>query len=340
MDIWIVRTLLVAVLTYAAVAFQPVTGGIWANALFGLGLSGAVLLFEMRIRRLSLKTLVGALVGSITGILGATLISLVISRMTAIPVGPGTFLQVLIILLMAYVGLVVGGDKGNLLNVKVLEAFFEPDRAIGPQVKLLDTSAIIDGRIADICETGFVDGIVMIPQFVLHELQLVADSADSNRRNRGRRGLDVLQRLQKIPHVNVQITDRDFPEIREVDLKLLELAQELKARIVTSDLNLNKVAQVRGVRVLNLNDLANALKPVVLPGETLRVVILKEGKEENQGVAYLDDGTMVVVDDSRSLIGRTVEVSVTSMLQTTAGKLIFARVSRTVVDSPRDNRTR
>ena len=184
---------------------------------------------------------------------------------------------------------------------------------------------IIDGRIADICETGFLDGTLVIPQFVLKELQLVADSADSMKRNRGRRGLDILQKIQKMAGVDVMISDIDFPEVREVDLKLIELARTLHGKIVTNDFNLNKVAQLRGVEVLNINELANALKPVVLPGEFMKVFILKEGKEYNQGVAYLDDGTMVVVDNARRMISKNIDIVVTSVLQTTAGKMIFGR---------------
>jgi uncharacterized protein YacL len=193
------------------------------------------------------------------------------------------------------------------------------------QYKVLDTSVIIDGRIADICETGFLDGTLVVPQFVLRELQQVADSSDSLKRNRGRRGLDILQKIQKMAHVQVQIVETDFPEVREVDLKLIELARRMNGKIVTNDFNLNKVAQLRGVPVLNINELANSLKPVVLPGEVMRVFIIKEGKEAGQGVGYLDDGTMVVVDQAKKALGRTIEVSVTSVLQTTAGKMIFGR---------------
>jgi uncharacterized protein YacL len=189
----------------------------------------------------------------------------------------------------------------------------------------LDTSVIIDGRIADIAETGFLDGVLVIPQFVLRELQLVADSADSLKRNRGRRGLDILQRIQKIATLQVQIVEDDFPAVREVDMKLIELAKLMEGKIVTNDFNLNKVAQLQGVEVLNINELANSLKPIVLPGEGMRVFILKEGKEYNQGVAYLDDGTMVVVDNARKMIGKTVDIAVTSVLQTTAGKMIFGK---------------
>ncbi len=192
---------------------------------------------------------------------------------------------------------------------------------------------IIDGRIADICETGFLDGTLVVPQFVLRELQQVADSSDSLKRNRGRRGLDILQKIQKMNGVSVQIVETDFPEVREVDLKLIELARRMTAKIVTNDFNLNKVAQLRGVPVLNINELANSLKPVVLPGEVLRVFVIKEGKESAQGVAYLDDGTMVVVDQGRKAIGKTIEVTVTSVLQTTAGKMIFCRWAESGVSS-------
>ena len=207
---------------------------------------------------------------------------------------------------MAYIGLILGANKGDLLNLAALGGIFGGERPTKKSYKILDTSVIIDGRIADICETGFVDGILIIPQFVLRELQQVADSADSLKRNRGRRGLDILQRIQKMAGITVQIVETDYPNIREVDLKLIELAKETEAKIVTNDFNLNKVAQLQGVEVLNINELANSLKPVVLPGETMKVFILKEGKEYNQGVAYLDDGTMVVVDNARKMIGKTI----------------------------------
>src|ERR1700691_3714141 len=228
-------------------------------------------------------------------------------------------------LLMAYVGLIVGASKGDLLNLAALGGVFGGEKQGKKSYKILDTSVIIDGRIADIAETGFLDGIIVTPQFVLRELQLVADSADSLKRNRGRRGLDVLQRLQKMATLSIQIVEDDFPAVREVDLKLIELAKVYEGKIITNDFNLNKVAQLQGVEVLNINELANSLKPIVLPGEIMKVFILKEGKEYNQGVAYLDDGTMVVVDNARKMIGKTIDVSVTSVLQTTAGKMIFGR---------------
>ena len=190
---------------------------------------------------------------------------------------------------------------------------------------VVDTSAIIDGRLADICETGFLEGPFIIPQFILQELQHIADSSDALKRTRGRRGLDVLQRIKKMSGLEVRIVEDDFPRIREVDAKLVALARAMNAKIVTNDFNLNKVCQVQGIPVLNVNELSNALRPVVLPGEAMQVYVLKEGKEANQGVAYLDDGTMVVIESGRRMIGRKLEVTVTSVLQTTAGRMIFAR---------------
>ena len=191
--------------------------------------------------------------------------------------------------------------------------------------KILDTSVIIDGRIADACETGFIEGPFIIPQFMLRELQHIADSPDPLKRNRGRRGLDILNRIQKHSDLEVRISDQDFPSVKEVDDKLIELAKRIHGRIITNDYNLNKVAELQGLTVLNINQLSNALKPVVLPGETMHVQILKEGKEPGQGVAYLDDGTMVVVEEGKKIIGKELDVVVTSVLQTTAGRMIFAR---------------
>ena len=192
-----------------------------------------------------------------------------------------------------------------------------------PLSNILDTSVIIDGRIADIVETGFLGGVLVIPEFVLQELQHIADSPDPTRRVRGRRGLDIIKRLQQEKMVEVRIDRQDFENLNEVDAKLVALALRLNAKIVTNDYNLSKVAEVQGLRILNINQLANALKPVVLPGEVLRLQILKEGKEQGQGIAYLEDGTMVVVENASRHLGKEVEVSVTSILQTTAGRLIF-----------------
>jgi uncharacterized protein YacL len=323
-DLLIVRIIFVALLAGASYFLRPFDLQAPLDAVIGVALGIGVVMFEMRIKQASLKRLIGAAFGSLVGILGAYLISLVLSvlsaRYTAVH-----YLDVVALLLMTYCGLVVGAAKGDMLNLAALGGLFGGEKVTKTSFKILDTSVIIDGRIADIVETGFVDGTLVIPQFVLRELQLVADSGDSMKRNRGRRGLDILQRIQKMPQLNIQILEDDFPNVREVDMKLIELAKVYDCKIVTNDFNLNKVAQLHGVEVLNINDLANALKPVVLPGEVMRVFILKEGKEYNQGVAYLDDGTMVVVDNARKMISKTIDIAVTSVLQTTAGKMIFGR---------------
>lgn len=311
MDLYIVRLIFIIFVGLACYILHPFGLAATVDLPIGLGIGLAVVLFEMRLRAVSLKRLIGAAIGSILGIIGAFLFSTVIRNSLA-PGSTQSFLELIIMLFMAYVGLVVGANKGDLLNLSALGGVFGGEKQAKKSQKILDTSVIIDGRIADIAETGFLDGVLVIPQFVLRELQLVADSADPLKRNRGRRGLDILQRVQKIATVQVQIVEDDFPAIREVDLKLIELAKEFEAKIITNDFNLNKVAQLQGVEVLNINELANALKPIVLPGEAMRVFILKEGKEYNQGVAYLDDGTMVVVDNARKMIGKTVDVAVTS----------------------------
>ena len=324
MDIILVRLLFLIVVAVTCFVIEPF--GLTRNVDAGVGalLGAAIILFEWKLRTVSLKRLIGAAIGSFLGICGAYLFALVIRN--SIPEGhTQSFLQILVMLLMAYVGLIVGANKGDLLNLAALGGIFGGEKQGKKSYKILDTSVIIDGRIADIAETGFLDGIIVTPQFVLRELQLVADSADSLKRNRGRRGLDILQRLQKVANLQIQIVEDDFPAVREVDLKLIELAKVYEGKIITNDFNLSKVAQLQGVEVLNINELANSLKPIVLPGETMRVFILKEGKEYNQGVAYLDDGTMVVVDNARKMIGKTIDVSVTSVLQTTAGKMIFGK---------------
>ena len=324
MQLVLIRLLFVIVVAATCYVIGPFRLTQIQDAGVGAAVGAAIILFEWQLRRVSLKRLIGAAIGSLLGICGAYLFSLVIR--SSVPAGSTqSFLQILVMLLMAYVGLAVGATKGDLLNLAALGGIFGGEKQSKKSYKILDTSVIIDGRIADIAETGFLDGIIVTPQFVLRELQLVADSADSLKRNRGRRGLDILQRLQKIATLQIQIVENDFPAVREVDLKLIELAKVYEGKIITNDFNLNKVAQLQGVEVLNINELANSLKPIVLPGETMRVFILKEGKEYNQGVAYLDDGTMVVVDNARKMIGKTIDVSVTSVLQTTAGKMIFGK---------------
>ncbi len=328
-DLVIVRAIFVLVLSLTAYALHPLGGTPalqWLSGAAGLLLGAGIIFFEVRLEQVSLKRLIGAAVGSVLGIIGAYVMSLVLSIATK-----DAFLHVCLLLWMTYVGLIVGAKKGDMLNLSALGGIFGGEKNSSKKAfKILDTSVIIDGRIADIAETGFLDGVLVIPQFVLRELQLVADSADSMKRNRGRRGLDILQRIQKMAHLTVQIVEEDFPHVRDVDMKLIELGKVYDCKVITNDFNLNKVAQLHGVEVLNINELANSLKPIVLPGETMRVFILKEGKEYNQGVAYLDDGTMVVVDNAKRLISKTIDISVTSVLQTTAGKMIFGKYDERV----------
>jgi uncharacterized protein YacL len=317
------RILFVVTVVVSAAVLRPIQSDMWVNVAFAIGVAALVLVFEARVRETAVTHLLGALIGGGIGLgIAKTIGAALFWANTADP--RVVFLHSLILIVLPYLGVVIGGRNGEWLEPARMIGLF---RAAGPQrrYKVLDTSVIIDGRIADIVETGFIDGTLVIPQFVLKELQLVADSADSMKRNRGRRGLDILQKIQKMANVEVTISDLDFADVREVDLKLIELARTLQGKIVTNDFNLNKIAQLRGVEVLNINELANSLKPVVLPGETMRVFILKEGKEYNQGVAYLDDGTMVVVDNARRMISKTIDVVVTSVLQTTAGKMIFGR---------------
>ncbi|RDW18632.1 PIN/TRAM domain-containing protein [Oceanobacillus chungangensis] len=243
-------------------------------------------------------------------------------------------LPLFITVLLGYFGFQVGFRRRdeffNLLKTNRKEKRKSIDgqdveEATSSRAKILDTSVIIDGRIADICQTNFLEGTLVIPQFVLGELQHIADSSDALKRNRGRRGLDVLNRIQKDLPIKVEIYDGDFEDIQEVDSKLIKLAKVINGIVVTNDFNLNKVCDLQGVSVLNINDLANAVKPVVLPGEELVVQVIKDGKEHNQGVAYLDDGTMIVVEEGRDYIGQTIEVLITSVLQTSAGRMIFAK---------------
>lgn len=325
LDLLLLRVLFAVVLTASGWFLRPFDLPPAGGAALGFVLSGLILFSELRLREVSLKRLLGAAVGSLLGIIGAFLVSAVLRQALSASSGTVSFLQVSVLVLMTYIGLAVGANKGDLLNLAAFGGVFGGEKSAKGSFKILDTSVIIDGRIADVLETNFLDGVIVIPQFVLRELQMVADSSDSLKRNRGRRGLDILQRLQKMPKLNLQIIEEDFPQVKEVDIKLIELAKMYDCKIVTNDFNLNKVAQLHGVDVLNINDLANSMRPVVLPGEIMRVFILKEGKEPTQGVAYLDDGTMVVVDNARRMISKTIDISVTSVLQTTAGKMIFGR---------------
>jgi uncharacterized protein YacL len=295
----------------------------------GLLLSALTLLTEDRLRKVSLKNLLGSFIGLILGIILANLISnaffpfLFSEQQTALS------LFGLLYGVCGYIGLRIGLKKGGEFH---LSRGPQDWKSMGKSssgdgiTKILDTSVIIDGRIADIAETGFLEGPLLIPQFVLSELQHIADSHDPIKRTRGKRGLEILHHVQKQIDVDVRIVDTDFPSVKEVDAKLIELAKECHGKIITNDANLNKVAGLQGIEVLNINALANSLKPVVLPGEEINAKIVKEGKEMGQGVAYLDDGTMIVVDNGRRQIGKNIDVVVTSVLQTPAGRMIFARL--------------
>jgi uncharacterized protein YacL len=333
-DMLAIRIVFTVVCVAAGYHFQPFSLSKEMASLAGLLFALAVILFEVRLRRASLRRLIGAATGSILGILGAYLTTLVLAN-TSMPESTRSFFSLAIFLVMTYVGLILGANKGDMLNLQALGGLFGSERSMKHSFKVLDTSVIIDGRVADIADALFLDGTIIIPQFVLRELQLVADSADPLKRQRGRRGLEVLQRIQKMQHLEVQIAEDDFSQVADVDMKLIELAKRYSAKIVTNDFNLNKVATLQGIEIMNVNQLANALKPVVLPGEAMRVFILREGKEYNQGVAYLDDGTMVVVDGARKMINKTVDISVTSVHQTTAGKMIFGRYDERGEQTPR-----
>jgi uncharacterized protein YacL len=321
----VVRGLFVAAVVYAAVLIHPVDGPAWANAVLGAIVALTFVFAEARLHDAAATSVLGGLIGFSVGLATARAIgsSLFWANTNDTRV---QFFHSLVILILPYIGLVTGARKGEWLEPAKLASLFRDTRP-ARRHRILDTSVIIDGRVAEIVETGFLDGTLVVPQFVLKELQFIADSSDALKRNRGRRGLDILQRIQKMSGVDVVISDLDFPSVKDVDMKLIELARSLAGKIVTNDVNLNKVAQLRGVAVLNINELAASLRPVVLPGEQMRVFISKEGKEPNQGVAYLDDGTMVVVDHARRLIGRTLDVVVTSVLQTTAGRMIFGRMT-------------
>jgi uncharacterized protein YacL len=293
-------------------------------ALAGFSFALLILGVESWSRRSEPAKVLGAAVGAACGIFVALLTALLISRTAELEPGKSC-MEYLSLFAFGYLGLIIGASRGADL-LRGWGGLGAPETHRGDALKLLDTSVLIDGRIADISEAHFLDGVLGVPQFVLRELQMVADSSDPLKRQRGRRGLEVLQRMQKMAQLDVRILDDVNGLDGEVDDKLVELARRTGAKIVTNDFNLNKVATVQGIAVLNVNLLANAMKPTVLPGESMRVLILREGKEPNQGVAYLDDGTMVVVDSARRMINKSVDVVVTSVHQTTAGKMIFGRV--------------
>ncbi|MGH7267106.1 MAG: PIN/TRAM domain-containing protein [Candidatus Rokuibacteriota bacterium] len=304
----------------------PLPWPLWAagGVVIGLAAGLAVLALEQAGRQVPLARLFVGALGAVAGVLLAQLVAaalLVVLPEVGTPAGRG-FLS----LLLAYLGVVFALRREEELGGITRMVFPSAAAVRQESYKVLDTSVIIDGRLADVCEAGFLEGTLLVPQYVLRELHQIADSSDPLKRNRGRRGLDVLQKLQRMPNVRTELHDLDFPHIREVDRRLIETARAVGGAIVTNDYNLNKVAALHGVRVLNLNELANALRPVFLPGEVLQVHLLREGKEPGQGVAYLDDGTMVVIDQGKKYLGQTVHVVVTSVLQTSAGRMIFTRL--------------
>jgi uncharacterized protein YacL len=327
-EFWIVRSLFTVLIGVLCYAFAPF--GLRGSAAgVGVLLALVIVFAEFRLAHASMGGLIGGAFGALAGMAAALLLTLIISY-TSQPASTKSFLDFISLLAFSYLGMTTGFRCGEYWRMPRRKAKAGSENTANELMKLLDTSVLIDGRIAEICEAQFLDGVLAVPQFVLHELQLVADSSDPLKRQRGRRGLEVLQRIQKMPQVEVRVVDDDFPNTADVDHKLIELARRTGAKIVTNDFNLNKVATVQGFSVLNVNELANALKPAVLPGETMHVLIQREGKEAMQGVAYLSDGTMVVVDGARRMINKSVDMIVTSVHQTTAGKMIFGRVDERV----------
>ena len=325
MPMTIIALVRVVVVALSALAGLFVANGIDARPVVGVvggGLLGALAVWlEWRAGHLPQEYTFWGVAGGGLGLLAGYVAGTAVASLVP---GVGAAGRDLPELLGAYLGATVALRRRADLDGLTAKLFSRASKS--DLYKVLDTSVIIDGRIADICETGFIDGTLIVPQFVLRELQQVADSADALKRNRGKRGFDVLQRLQRNPKVTVKIDDLDFPQVGEVDRKLIEVAKALGGKVLTNDYNLNKVSELSGVPVLNINELANSLKPVVLPGELMQVRVLKEGKEAGQGVGYLDDGTMVVVDHGKKHLGQNVDVMVTSVLQTTAGRMIFTRL--------------
>ncbi len=328
---WLARGTLVVLTLLLAVTLRPLApfGDAWREVLPNALAGGLFALAALGAERALLAWDIWTAAGGALGVLLGGLVGAVLVRVLpeGSPAFPAPSLRPFVYLVTLYAGGVGGARLAGALRGEDLASLFGREAGAVASYKVLDTSVIIDGRIADVCETGFLDGILVLPTFVLRELQYIADSPDPLRRARGRKGLEVLQKIKKAPSVKVVFSQEEIPEAREVDLKLIELARKLGARLLTNDFNLNKVASLHGIEVLNLNDLANAVKPVVLPGEGMKVSIIREGKEPNQGVAYLDDGTMVVVDNARALVGRDVDIVVTSVIQTTAGKMFFGRLT-------------
>ncbi len=329
----IVRTILILACSASGYSIAYHNYDRWWQWIIGLILGILIALFviqiERAIRKVSLRVILGGVVGMIIGLLiafllayGLSFVSNIMEKRQVVP-----WIYALLTGIMGYLGLVLRSK-----NVEEFNMFgWGPAKEIS-DYRILDTSVIIDGRIADICDTGFVEGNLMVPRFVLDELQYIADSSDSLKRARGRRGLDILNRMQRSSGIYIDVVDHDFPKVKGVDAKLVALAKKTNGKIITNDFNLNKVAELLGIKILNVNELGNALKPVVLPGEMMTVKIIKDGKEPGQGVAYLDDGTMIIVDNAQKYQGMNVEALVTSVLQTTAGRMIFSEMKAVVAD--------
>ncbi len=324
--LFIIASVVFTSLYYIDVSLQAV---ILSGLISAVAALAIIIVIEYVSHTFSTRILLAALLGLFVGLIFSHLLVIAFASMPlAISAESQSVVKALIYHVIGFATMlffVINNDSISLLDYIIPEKT-EEGKESGIAYKILDTSVIIDGRIADICDTGFIEGILVIPNFVLNELQMIADSADSIKRNRGRRGLDILNKMQKDQTIMVKISDMDFPEIHEVDAKLVKMAKVMKAMVITNDFNLNKVAEFHGVRVLNINQLSNALKPIVLPGEEMKVALIKEGKDSNQAIGYLDDGTMVVVENGRRRLGHEVEVIVTSVLQTTAGRMIFARI--------------
>ena len=325
MGMMIVRLVVLAATTAAGFALGPPLGlsdrNVWLGAA-GLLVGALAVLLEWHARRVPVDRLFWGAAGGLLGVAFGLGLG---SALGAVVPGAGGLGRGIFALLAAYLGAAVALAKRDELEA-MSEKLFPRRVGHAGADKVLDTSAIIDGRIASVCESGFLEGTLVVPQFVLHELQQIADSSDALRRTRAKRGFEVLQRLQRMDKISVRIEARDFPAVRDVDQKLLELAKATGGKIVTNDYTLNKLAEVTGVAVLNVNELAGALRPVFVPGELMQVYVVKEGKEAGQGVGYLDDGTMVVVDHGKRYIGQTVDAAVTTVLQTAAGRMVFARL--------------
>jgi len=305
--------------------FEPMDKGI-LGALIGLLAGLIVILAEIGMRRVSVKGLSSSVFGLILGLIMAKLVT---DAFALSPISATTLslVKVTLTLVFCYLGMVIGLRGKDEFNIIIPYVRLRRQDQI-EEMALLDTSVIIDGRIVDICKTKFLEGKIIIPRFVLKELQQIADSTDPIKRQRGRRGLDILHTIQNEVGQDITIHEEEFPDVPEVDAKLVKLAKLLDAKILTVDFNLNRVASLQGIKVMNINELANALKPVVIPGEPMRVKLLREGKEHNQAIGYLDDGTMIVVEDGRRLIGQEVRVVVSSVLQTPAGRMIFTKIEK------------